>query len=944
MVSLEALAADWPALDTLLDEALAVPAGARAQWLAALDGEHARLRPTLAQLLAVQAQVDTGDFLATLPKLSHEGIEADAGEPKPGDSVGPYRLISELGRGGMGAVWLAERSDGQLKRQIALKLPRVAWGNALTERLARERDILASLEHPHIARLYEAGTDALGRPWLAMEYVEGRPIDAYCGDRDLALTDRLGLLLQVAAAVAHAHARLVVHRDLKPANILVTHTGQVRLLDFGIAKLMEGDRTEETALTRHAGHALTLDYASPEQIRGEPLGTASDVYSLAVVAYELLVGARPYRLKGSGAAELAEAIASTDPPRASDAASDPARKKALRGDLDAILNKALKKDSAERYSTVEAFAQDLQRHLEHRPVLAQPDRLAYRAAKFVSRYRIQVAAGGVVTCAVLAGSAVSLWQADHARRQAERAEAEARALEVVGNFMLGTFSRIAADPAIAGSAGREAMAAALRAELAITESQHLDKAKALAEVYGNAAAMFNYVQLQPESLAFALKELEQLRIAGEPGLKVAEAERQIALGYYRGGESGKALLHLEAGRAVLPATSDEATRTMRSRLWRATGQYLETTGRLGEAGAALEAARHELEPDLRMANHYYGSASIDLSRLLHSRGDDRRALALVDEVRGIYTGLPRLAESEWGGLELAHGFIMLGLARYAEAEVSMRKAAALYGKQFGLDGPNAASIDAWIARAVMKQGRYAEARAMIDRAQAILEGSPAFSKGPWLQRTLYSRFELELDTGDLAGASLTVGRIQALDVKRPSSQVQTLSAEARLASAQGRHELASERIAAAQALSAQHLQEADSNRRLLALTAAEIELAAGRPQAARVQLQALQTLAENPLDWSLLRAADLRAEADLRDGRVNEALAWYGSALAGLQGDTGAQRSTRNEALARLNFGSALRASGNPERAWAQTERAAALLASQHPASPLRTLLASSAR
>ena len=226
--------------------------------------------------------------------LPHEAasLPADESDLQPGALVGPYRLLRELGIGGMGAVWLAERADGTLKRQVALKLPRAAWSRGLAERMARERDILASLEHPHIARLYDAGTDAQGRPFLALEYVEGQPIDVYCHERALNIPARLQLLLQVAHAVAFAHSRLVIHRDLKPSNILVTADGQVRLLDFGIAKLMEGDRTQETQLTQLAGRALTLDYASPEQIRGEPIGTASDVYSLGVVAYELLAGAK----------------------------------------------------------------------------------------------------------------------------------------------------------------------------------------------------------------------------------------------------------------------------------------------------------------------------------------------------------------------------------------------------------------------------------------------------------------------------------------------------------------------------------------------------------------------------------------------------------------------------------------------------------------------------
>ena len=193
----------------------------------------------------------------------------------------------------MSTVWLAEHADGRFRRRVALKLARTAWDHSFSERLNRERNILESLEHPHIARFLDAGQDEADRPYMVLEHVDGQAIDAYCEEHRLGIRERLRLLLQVCEAVAYAHTQLVIHRDLKPANILVTPQGQVKLLDFGIAKLMEGDRTSETALTALSGRALTLDYASPEQIRGEALGTASDVYSLGVVAFELLTGARP---------------------------------------------------------------------------------------------------------------------------------------------------------------------------------------------------------------------------------------------------------------------------------------------------------------------------------------------------------------------------------------------------------------------------------------------------------------------------------------------------------------------------------------------------------------------------------------------------------------------------------------------------------------------------
>ena len=424
MADLKFLAEEWPVVSRRLDEGLSLPPGQRVPWLDSL-AETDSVKEKLRHLLADAVGVETDDFLESLPRLAFNRGEGDEESPDNGATVGtvigPYRLIRELGVGGMGSVWLAERIDGGLKRQVALKLPRMSWSQGLAERMSRERDILASLDHPNIARIYDAGLDEHGRPYLALEYVEGEPIDAHCKRRALSVRDRL-LLLQVARAVSHAHARLVVHRDLKPANILVTSAGQVRLLDFGIAKLMEGELTQETKLTQQSGRALTLDYASPEQIRGEPIGTASDVYSLGVVAYELLTEAKPYQLKRQSAAALEEAIALVDVRPASIASIHPTTRRALTGDLDAILNKALKKNVGERYPTVEAFAQDIERHLANLPVQAQPDALAYRVQKFLGRNKLPVVVAATVGVLLMTSAAVVLYQARAVRIEADRSE------------------------------------------------------------------------------------------------------------------------------------------------------------------------------------------------------------------------------------------------------------------------------------------------------------------------------------------------------------------------------------------------------------------------------------------------------------------------------------------------------------------------------------------
>src|SRR5882762_5483553 len=319
----------WPTLSRLLDEWLDLPEESRAAWLENLGPEYAGILPVLRKLALSQESVDDDRLLNTLPRMNPP---ADSGAARhtllpaafaSNALIGPYRLVRELGQGGMGVVWLAERADGEVKRPVALKLPIISLHNrALAERFARERDILAQLTHPHIARLYDAGVTDRGQPYLAIEYVEGEKITGYCEQRGLGLKPRLRLFLQVLRAVQYAHTNLIVHRDLKPANILVTNQGDVRLLDFGIAKLLTGGEANETELTRIGGRALTPDYASPEQIAGNSITTGSDVYSLGVILYELLTGERPYKLKRDTPLSLEEAVLGGDPVRPSQTVED----------------------------------------------------------------------------------------------------------------------------------------------------------------------------------------------------------------------------------------------------------------------------------------------------------------------------------------------------------------------------------------------------------------------------------------------------------------------------------------------------------------------------------------------------------------------------------------------------------------------------------------------
>jgi tetratricopeptide (TPR) repeat protein len=336
-----------------------------------------------------------------------------------GGEVGAWRLLRPIGEGGMGMVWLAERADRAFERQAAVKIIRPGFESAaVQERFLLERQTLGALEHPHIARLLDAGNTADGRPYFVMEYVDGVPIDAWCRDAGLDLQARVSLFLQVCDAVQYAHGRLVVHRDIKPSNLLVDRDGQARLLDFGIAKLLPAaDDALAAGLTSASERLLTPQYAAPEQLLGQPVGITTDVYSLGMLLYVLLADTLPYSLAGAGPAEMQRLVCDQVPPKPSQSARDPRRARALRGDLDLITLMALRKEPERRYRTVEQFAADLRRWRDGLPVLAQPDTARYRLRKFVARNRLAIAATVLVFASLVGGIAASLWQA----REAERA-------------------------------------------------------------------------------------------------------------------------------------------------------------------------------------------------------------------------------------------------------------------------------------------------------------------------------------------------------------------------------------------------------------------------------------------------------------------------------------------------------------------------------------------
>jgi serine/threonine protein kinase/tetratricopeptide (TPR) repeat protein len=457
----------WQVLSPYLDKALAMTENERAAWLSTLRDENPHVAAQLVLLLEEHRILAQKGFLDKSPGTppTRAGLA--------GQVIGPYTLLSPIGQGGMGIVWQAERNDGRFERRVAIKFLNIALiGREGEDRFKREGRILGRLAHPHIAELADAGVSPTGAPYLVLELVEGETIDHYCDLRRLDVEARVRLFLNIAGAVAHAHANLIVHRDLKPSNVLVSKAGQVKLLDFGIAKLLEGEGQDgaATSLTIEGGRAMTPEYAAPEQVTGAPITTATDVYALGVLLYVLLTGQHPAGAGPHSPADLVKAIMETEPRRLSEivisakpdediAAGNAARRtttpdklhRLLRGDLDTIVAKALKKNPQERYRSVTALADDLGRYLKHEPISARADTVAYRAARFVRRNRTAVVLATLALVALIAGLSGTLIQARRARQQRDLAFRERDRASRITDFMTNMFKVSGPDEALGNS-------------------------------------------------------------------------------------------------------------------------------------------------------------------------------------------------------------------------------------------------------------------------------------------------------------------------------------------------------------------------------------------------------------------------------------------------------------------------------------------------------------
>ncbi|MEO8197305.1 MAG: serine/threonine-protein kinase [Thermoanaerobaculia bacterium] len=593
-----------------------------------------------------------------------------------GDRVGPYRLRALLGRGGMGEVWEAERADGQFEHIVALKLVKRGMDSEeVLRRFLRERQILARLEHPNITRLLDGGLAPDGRPYLVLERIHGEPISVWCRTHGADLATRVRLVIAVAEAVDLAHRNLVVHRDLKPSNLLVDASGAVKLLDFGIAKILDPD-SESSELTRLEDRALTPAYAAPEQILGQPATTSTDVYSLGVVLYELLTGRLPFRratASHSGLVQELERETLTRPSRVVGETGDGRAARALAGDLDTIVVKALAREPERRYGSIAAFADDLRRYLSGRPVKARPDSGLYRGRKFVGRHRLAVFSALGVVVSLVAGLSIAVWQARRAETNALAAAANAQRAERVKEFLIGLFE--VADPEQSGGnvPARELLEQAgkrLETELAAEPLIRAELLEAVARIDRSLGLLEPAATLADRSLA--------IRIAELPVDHPAIASTRATLGNIR----------------VYQGKLDEAL------------------GELEEALGSLE--KSEPPQSLLLAR-----VRSDYANALFWKGRPEESERIERKVYGIY-----LAELGPGDLQTAMhlrnlAVVLDELDHMDEAEHAYRESQAAIERVLGKDHPNTAASYVNLAVLLERREKFDEAEVLYQHALAI---------------------------------------------------------------------------------------------------------------------------------------------------------------------------------------------------------------------------------
>jgi eukaryotic-like serine/threonine-protein kinase len=685
----------WRVVSPHLDEALELTDPERAAWLARLRLRDPALADDVGAMLQERSMASREAFLADAPSLPHPGASL------AGQAFGAYTLVSLIGQGGMGNVWLARRSDGRFEGEAAVKLLNANLvGRAGEERFRREGTFLARLADPHIARLLDAGVSASGQPYLVLEYVEGDPIDRFCDDGRLGIDDRLRLFLDVLEAVAHAHANLLVHRDIKPSNVLVDRAGQVKLLDFGIAKLLEGEGEggAETALTREGGRALTPEFAAPEQLTGGAVTTATDVFALGTLLYILLTGRHPAAGAQSTPASLVRAIVENEPEKLSgavrtaqaDAAGPGADAGALRGttsdglsrqlggDLEVIVAKALKKNPAERYPSVSALADDVRRYLAHEPIRARPDTLRYRARKFVQRNRALVTAASLALLALVGGLVGTISQARRATRDAAiaetqraRADASAKAAQKQRDLALEQVSRANAINDFSGFL----LSDAAPFGKPFTAGQLLQRAEEIVDHEGadmqvalllSIGAQYSRLDLDDRATAVLTRAYELAGQRGDRGAR-AEAACFLASCVQKSGDSTRAESLIQEGLGLLPAQDPNVALDRFDCLCRASYVAREAGDVQKGIDRILEAQR-TLQSSGAISSLAELSVAMDVAESYRMAGQNRRASGAFRDAYARLTALGRGETEQAGTLLNNWALVDDALGRPLEAE------------------------------------------------------------------------------------------------------------------------------------------------------------------------------------------------------------------------------------------------------------------------------------
>lgn len=726
----------WNLARTLFEAALERPPANRAAFLDAAGIADPRIDAHIrdevrAMLAADESTADHKTELAgAAPDLLAQldaKTSADERGAFVGVRVGPWKLVRELGYGGMGAVYLGERVDGDFEQRAAIKLVRTGWDvGELQRRFRSERRILASLDHPNIARLIDGGETIDGKPYIAMEFVDGKPLCAYCDARRLPLGERLRLFVSICAAVAHAHRSLIVHRDLKPSNILVNTDGEVKLLDFGIARLLEPG----THATSSALRMFTPEYAAPEQVRGDAVTTSVDVYALGLMLYELLTGRRPYGQTASTPAAYERAILTDEPARpsllaqADDAQSQSlARARvlepnqlcaSLRGDLDAIVLKALRKEPEQRYASVEALADDVRRYLQREPVSARRGNWRYRGGRFVQRHWLAAALGTLALAGILSGFALALWQADKARHQEVLAQNEASKARAVAQFMTNVFK--AADPGSNDGSNPRATELLEHAAARLDTQTDLDAATRAGMLMAMGSAYLS-MDDHPRGLTL-MRKARQSALQGDDAHLRIETQLELARALDTDGQSAVALGELQQAQGFV-SDDPRSDTTLKRRFEYLIAIVYNNLDRPADALPPLEHAYKDV-----MASDGLGAAAVGRFVDLYSsvlvslqRGDEAVRLTRANyEASKRRDKLPLFERSNFAA---AYGYALLHTGHPADAEVAYREALALDEQLYGV-GNLATDISMNnVSVALLRQGKYSPAAELGERVLAM---------------------------------------------------------------------------------------------------------------------------------------------------------------------------------------------------------------------------------